>query len=50
MRPNLSISSKNSKETDYSRALSLLDSRYVYETDYLKISENLNMNNKNIIN
>ena len=57
MRPNLSILSKKSKETDrvtdiasYSRALSLLDSRYVNETDYLKISENLNMNNKKIIN
>ena len=51
MRPNLSISSNKSKETDNSaRVLNHLDSRYVIESDYLKISENLNMNNKKIIN
>ena len=47
MRSNLSNSSNKSKENDNTaRTLSMFDSRYINETDYLKINENINMNNK----
>ena len=50
MRPVLNNSSKNSKESDSSRVISIFDRRYVNETDDLKITDNINMNNKKIIN